>query len=362
MSGKCYNALIIAVCGLVMIFARATPAHAQHGDYLLGSAAGIAGAQQPPEGILYQNLWSYYSVSGNHFLQTGSIKCGSRGRLCLSANFSASGSLALFVDQNIFWLVTPFKVPFVNATYGAMVDIPFAIVPVNGAGSIEPVLTFNGLRTSQTLLGNPQSTSGSITKGSIGDIYFEPIDLGWHFPHLDAIVTGDFFAPTGPYNADATVNIGYGHWTGLLGLGGVFYPDRERTWSLSIFAHYEMYASQDGRPYTLGDEVPFEWAAGKSFNLPSEIFKQLSIGATGYAQWQTTDNQINVTATTPAESSVIHRLEEAQLRVYAAGPAVQLLTKYGLFALRYYDEFGASATPSGQQLMFSITLAGDPWH
>jgi hypothetical protein len=145
-----------------------------------------------------------------------------------------------------------------------------------------------------------------------------------------------------------------------LGLGGVFYPDLEHMWSLSIFAHYEMYASQDGRPYTLGDEVPFEWAAGKAFNLPSDIFKQLMIGAVGYAQWQTNDNQINVSPITSFESTEIHRLEEAQIRVYAAGPGVQLLTKYGLFALRYYEEFGANATPSARQLMFSVTLAGNP--
>lgn len=123
-----------------------------------------------------------------------------------------------------------------------------------------------------------------------------------------------------------------------------------------------MYASQNGRPYTLGDEVPFEWAAGKAFNLSSDIFKQLAIGAVGYAQWQTTDNQINVTPTTSLESTVIRRLEDARTQIYAAGPAVQLLTEYGLFALRYYDEFGARATPSGQQLMFSLTLAGNPWN
>src|SRR5215471_13502346 len=122
-----------------------------------------------------------------------------------------------------------------------------------------------------------------------------------------------------------------------------------------------MYASQEGRPYTLGDDGLLEWAAGKAFNLPSDIFKQLTIGAVGYAQWQTTDNQVNVSPTTSFESTVIHRLLEAQIRIYSAGPAIQLLTKYGLFALRYYDEFGANATPSAQQLMFSVTLAGNPW-
>jgi hypothetical protein len=242
-----------------------------------------------------------------------------------------------------------------------LVDIPFAIAAASGAAALEPILAFSGFRTSHTLLRTTRTTSGNGTKGTIADIYFEPVDLGWHFKHLDLLTTGAFLAPTGPYNSHARLNIGDGHWTGLLGLGGVFYPDLEHMWSLSIFAHYEMYASQDGRPYTLGDEVPFEWAAGKTFNLPSNIFKQLSIGAVGYAQWQTTDNQVNVSATTAIESTVIHRLQEAQLRVYSAGPAIQVLTKYGLFGLRYYDEFAANATPSGQQLMFSVTLAGNPW-
>ena len=346
----------------LMLLARVTPARAQHGDWLLGTAGALGGAQQPPVGILYQNLWSRYWGSNDGFIQSGPIRCGPRdARLCLSANLNASGSLDMFVDQNIFWLVTPFKIPIINATYGALIDIPFAIVNASAAASIQPVLTFSGFRTSHTLMGPTQTSSGSSTKGSITDTYFEPINLGWHFRHLDLITTGGFMAPTGPYNSHAKLNIGYGHWTGLLGLGGVFYPDAEHLWSLSIFSHYEMYASQDGRPYTLGDEVPFEWAAGKAFNLPSNIFKQLTIGAVGYAQWQTTDNQVNVSAITSPESTVIHRLQEAQIRIYSAGPAIQLLTKYGLFALRYYDEFGANATPSAQQLMFSVTLAGNPW-
>jgi hypothetical protein len=348
------------IFGFAIMFAQVTPAHAQHGDYLLGTAGLIPG-QQAPEGILYQNLWSYYTVSNSSFVQTGPIKCGPLGRTCLSANVNASGSLDMFVDQNIFWLVTPFKIPFIGAAYGALVDVPFAIADASGAGSIQPSLTFSGPRNTTTLLGSTQASSGGVTKGSIADIYFEPIDLGWHFKQLDAIISGAFMAPTGPYNADAGLNIGYGHWSGLFGLGGTVYADPERTWALSLYSHYEMYSSQEGRPYTLGDEVPFEWGAAKAFNLPSDIFKQITFGAAGYAQWQTTDNQINVSPATAAGSTLIHRLQEAQTQIYAAGPAIQMLTKYGLFALRYYDEFGASATPSGQQLMFSVTLAGKPW-
>jgi hypothetical protein len=78
-------------------------------------------------------------------------------------------------------------------------------------------------------------------------MYVEPVDLGWHFSHMDAIVSSGFFAPSGPYNASSKVNIGYGHWAGVFGLGGVGYTDEARTWSLSIYAHYLLYGSQMGR-------------------------------------------------------------------------------------------------------------------
>jgi hypothetical protein len=35
---------------------------------------------------------------------------------------------------------------------------------------------------------------------------------------------------------------------------------------------------------------------------------------------------------------------------------LSLLTKYGLFSLRYYEEFDAHATLSGRSLFFSVSL------
>ncbi|MGH7836251.1 MAG: hypothetical protein ACREQC_00345, partial [Candidatus Binataceae bacterium] len=114
------RSVTIAVLGLAMIFGRATAARAQHGDYILGTA-GVLAAQQAPEGIFYTNLWSWYHASNSSFLQTGPIKCGPiAGRVCLSANFNASGNLDMFVDQNFLTIVTPFKI--LGATYGFLVD------------------------------------------------------------------------------------------------------------------------------------------------------------------------------------------------------------------------------------------------
>jgi hypothetical protein len=353
--------LVAEIACFILISSFASPAQAQHGDYLLGTS-GLLSAQQAPEGIFYSNIWSYYHASGSNFAETGPLKCGPRDRICLSLNLAGNGSLDAFVDQNVIGWTTPLKI--LGANYGFFVDVPFAILDASGAGSFEPVLS---LQRGSFVLPSLQR-SGETTKGSIGNIYVEPINLGWHLRQLDAIVSGGLLVPSGPYNSNAKVNIGFGHLTGAFGLGGIAYADAERTWSLSIYAHYLLYGSQMGRNYTLGDVVPFEWGAGKSFNLSNDVVKQVTLGAVGYAQWQATNNEIDLTPRTKIGASAINSLEHTSSQIYSAGPEISLLTKYGLFSLRYYEEFGAHATPSGQQLMFSVALAfghgnrGEPPH
>ena len=342
-----FRAVLVASGCLAFLILFATPARAQHGDWLMGTD-GLLSAQQAPEGIFYSNVWSYYHASGSDFVSFASPapKIGTGDSTGVKLN--VSGSLDEFVDQNIIGWTSPYKV--LGANYGLFIDVPFAIANASGTAGLEPNLSPPG--SSPSL-----QASAGVTKGSIGDIYVEPVDFGWHFRQLDAIVSSGFFAPSGPYNSKAAVSIGYGHWTGAFGLGGIAYADATRTWSLSIYAHYLLYASQMGRPYTLGNVVPLEWGAGKTLNLNNKIFQQLILGAVGYAQWQATNNQINISTQNQTAAAAIKTLEDKRAQIYSAGPSINLLTKYGLFSLRYYEEFDARATPSGRQLMFSLTLA-----
>ncbi len=268
----------------------------------------------------------------------------------MGANFNGAGSLDLFVDASIFTWTSPFKI--LGANYGANLIIPFVIADASGSAALEPVLSLP--RNVAEL--PPAGNAGGSTKGSIGDIYVEPVNLGWHFKQFDAMVSSGFFAPSGPYNANATLNIGFGHWTGVFGLGAVAYADPERTWSLSIYSHYLLYASQIERPYTLGDEVPLEWGAGKTISVNGDIVKQVTIGAVGYAQWQVTNSSIDVNPAAKPGALVADQLGSTKSEIYAAGPGINLLSSYGFYSLRWYEEFGAHAGPSGNQLMFSVAL------
>ena len=59
---------VLAASGcLTLLILFATPVHAQHGDWLMGTD-GLLSAQQAPEGIFYSNVWSYYHASSSDFL------------------------------------------------------------------------------------------------------------------------------------------------------------------------------------------------------------------------------------------------------------------------------------------------------
>jgi hypothetical protein len=84
---------------------------------------------------------------------------------------------------------------------------------------------------------------------------------------------------------------------------------------------------------------------GKTFSPNGKILTSITPGAVGYAQWQVTPNRIDVTPVTQIGKTAKNQLESINSFIYAAGPAVTALTKYGLFSLSYYEEFGRNLPP-----------------
>jgi len=70
---------------------------------------------------------------------------------------------------------------------------------------------------------------GSRTSSSFGDTLFQPILLGWHGGQWDAAALYGMFIPTGDFDPTNPASVGRGHWTHLIGYGGNWYPDAEKT-------------------------------------------------------------------------------------------------------------------------------------
>lgn len=347
---------LAALALLGTLVASPAPSYAQHGDYLLGTL-GLLGAQQAPEGIYYQNIFSYYNASGFRAIERSRERSfevfGREIGLTLSADFNRRSSLDVYADQNIIGMTTPFKI--LGANYGFMIDIPFVQVHGTGNASLDLASTRFGL-FDRNITRNADFARGASSTASfnIADLYVEPINLGWHLPQLEILATFGFFAPSGDYSPNRTINNGLGRWAEMFGLGAILFVDAARSWSISVMTRYMTHQSQQGEDVRVGDDFFFEWGLGKTFR--PEPWKpwvvQLDTGVVGYALWQVTDNR---------GSGIPPPLRGIKSNVFAIGPEIAATTKFGRFFARYEFEFSAQNTAEGDVFVFGWAVLYDPF-
>ena len=348
--------LAMTVLGFVALLVLPPAAHAQHGNYLLGTL-GLLGASQAPEGIYYENLFSYYHASGSANLDASRVRSaellGRQLNLTVSGSLDRNSSLDVYVDQNFFGVTTPFKI--FGASYGLTVDVPFSQVTGSGAASLDLGADLRGIFDRNFTAGASGASNRSSTASfNISDIYVEPINLGWHLPRFDVLASFGFIAPTGDYNPKDAINNGLGRWAELFGLGAVAYLDGARSWSVSAMTHYITHQSQKDLDLRVGDDFALEWGVGKTFRPASwqPWVPQLDTGVVGYAQWQVTDNH---------GSAIPNPLRGIKSNIFAVGPEIAATTKFGRFMARYEFEFGAQNSMAGQIFLFSWAALFDPF-
>lgn len=180
----------------------------------------------------------------------------------------------------------------------------------------------------------------SDSQTGIGDIYVEPLLLGWHGDRYDAVAAAGFWAPTGNFDVGSAANVGKNFWTGMFTLGATYFPDCEKTWSISALARYETNTERSKIAIRPGDDFHIEWGVGKNIN------KVWDVGVSGYCHWQ-------VTGDTGAAITYDPSVHD---RFFSIGPEVQYFYEpASLFLqLRYQFEFEARDRPEGRNLVFSF--------
>jgi len=346
----------LALLALVVLLTTPASSYAQHGDYLLGTL-GLLGGTQAPEGIYYQNIFSYYHASDSLILEASRTRdlqlFGQQLGLTVDARFKGKANLDAYVDQNIIGMTTPLKI--LGANYGFMIDIPFDAVQGTNDAGLDVGANLRGLFDHNFSANASFSRSRSATADfNIADIYVEPINFGWHLTQLDVVATFGFFAPTGSYSSNRVINNGLGRWAEMFGLGAIGYLDAERSWSISAMTRYLTHQSQQGVDIRVGDDFVLEWGLGKTFRPASwkPWVAQLDTGVVGYAQWQVTDNR---------GSDIPNPLRGIRSNIFAVGPEIAATTKVGRFFARYEFEFGGQNSLEGQVFLFGWAALWDPF-
>jgi hypothetical protein len=259
-------------------------------------------------------------------------------------NLFYTGTSDLLPDFNMFiylqapqltWM-TDWKI--LGANYGMDVMVPFAYKEV----SYYENLVLPG--------GHQIVESVNDSRFGLGDIKIEPLLLSWHLKQFDFRAGYALWVPTGSYDNTSLVNVnlGDGCWSHMMTLGGVWYPDHDKSWAISLLHHFEFNSqvpgirsgSTPGGGYAIpsSENIPcstytLEWGISKA------IIEDTDIGVAGYYQRQFTDHD---TATTQFSDS----------SVAGIGPEIRtFVSRWGLScSLRCVIEFMADNRPKGNTI------------
>lgn len=119
----------------------------------------------------------------------------------------------------------------------------------------------------------------------LSDIVLNPAYLTWESDWYEFTTGFGVYIPTGRYNSNDPSSVGRGFWTFAPGLGVTVFPDKAKTWTLSIGGAYEFHTKQRQSKVTPGNHFHIDWGVGKRF---LEVFE---LGVVGYDSWQVTSDQ-----------------------------------------------------------------------
>ena len=207
--------------------------------------------------------------------------------------------------------------------------------------SIWPGVTNNALEFP------PLGTDESVSTG-LSDLYFQPINLGWHTDRADFIAGIGLVAPTGEYEPGGSNNRGLGMWSYELSAGTTVYLDEAKSWNFAATAFYETHGKKEDTNIRVGDLLTVEGGLGKSF-----MEGTVNVGIAYYAQWKLSDDKAGVSPAPVADR------ELGRHRVYGFGPelTVPLATKktlFGFLNLRYLWETGARTSLQGNTFVATL--------
>jgi hypothetical protein len=280
------------------------PAMAQERGQYIPGFSGLNSGLQAPEGATYANLFTWYP----------STKFKDRN------GNNATIDLDLLVDFNLLAYTT--KAKFLGAHYGAAIGLPFVNTP----------------------LSLPRLTAGIHPTG-LGDLYVEPINLGWKGKRADTKLAYGFVAPTGNFGSvNQTTTTDY--WGHEITLASTVYLDKTKLTQFSFSTNWEFHQKKRHEDLKVGNNMTIEGGVGKIF-VKNDGKQLIQFGAVGYAEFQLTkDSGTAVPALTANNKD----------RVFAIGPelGVILPTKKCNFFVRVLPEFAARNRTQGVTVMAGL--------
>ncbi|MGH8480003.1 MAG: SphA family protein [Gammaproteobacteria bacterium] len=285
----------------------------------------------------------FYYAQYNYFYSTGTLKNrnGDEVKSLTGTGPLGTTTVSLDVDVDVFVLapaflwVSPWKM--LGARYGTIITPTFA----DGSTQVSLSVARSGRFLDRGFSRNLEADTGF----GVGDLFVQPVWLGWSGKHYDVSAAYGFYAPAGEDN------IGLGFWTHQLQAAGAWHPFENRGTAVTVAGTYEIHHEMEDRDLTPGERFSLNWGVSQYLPLTKDQTWLAEIGASGYSQWQVVKDS----------GSDVPQILNAQLnakdKVHAAGiqAGLTFVPWKAALTFRYQWEFDAEARFEGNNLV--VTLA-----
>lgn len=304
---RTWPTLVLSVCTIL----ASGVSWAQYNGHNMRGDFGMFSGTQPAPGFYAGLLAVNYDVDTVQDRNGDSIGAG-------------EGGLDVRAIAPYFWWVNDYKV--LGGNYSLFVS---------------PSWTDNSLEA-------PSLGVSSDTEVGAGDLYIQPINLGWSGNRADYMAGLGVFAPTGRYSDGASDNTGLGMWSWEIFGGATVYLNDARSWSFSAMAFYETHSSKEDSDVTVGDILTFEGGLGKSWAEGAAAF-----GLSYFAQWKLTED----------EQGGLKNPNKHE--IFGIGPelVLPLASKqkyYGTLSFRYLFDFNVKSNTEGDTALLMATFVVPP--
>jgi len=302
------TATLVAAILLPAAAAAQLNGHNFRGDF------GLSSGSQPPPGWWISTFYARYD--------TDTVRNRNGDRISFDPERRASISASGIIPYA--WWVSEKKI--LGGTYSF---------------SVAPSLTDAELAA--PIFGLDQKTSYGV-----GDLYIQPINLGWHQERADYTAGLGLYVPIGKYEDGADDNTGLGMWSYEVFAGATWYLDAGRSWNLALTAFWETHSEKEDSDRQVGDLLTLEGGLGKSW-----FEGALNVGVAYYAQWKLSRDDFGFRL--PIGRNV------GKHEVFGVGPEIvyPIAKQEKLIALltaRYIFEFDAESTTEGDTLFVGLTF------
>lgn len=259
-----------------------------------------------------------------------------------------STTLDVKVDVKAYAIAPAFiwvaKTKVLGGRYGAYVSPSFTNTSINGALS-----TVGGA-----------GRSARTGQFNVGDIFVQPLWLGWSGKHYEGAYGYGFYIPSGKYTlntvtlpvigdvrAEAANNTGLGFWTNQNQGALYLYPWADRRLAIQNALTWEVHRKKRGFDLTPGQNLTYNWGLSQYLPLKKDKSVLAEIGPTGYSSMQVTNDSGSM-----ARNPAVHD------RVHAVGvQAGMMIPKRGVvLSFRWFHEYSAVDRFQGSSIGFNLAF------